>query len=277
MILVSFNPEGHQRVLNLEGIYAGQTAILMGGAPTIKDQPLHLLERRGVLSAAMNNAAIHFRPQLWFSADHPGSFEPQILLDPAIMKFAPMGHHDTVVNNRPYRTMPHLLFYMGDGDVPMGRMLAPRITTPWYKNTLIGAIILLYYLGVRRIILGGSDFEFGSQVYAHPDGLADHERDLNRRLYAAQVVDLQKLKPVFDDAKLELLDCSVKSKLGGTYKVVTMEEAVGLALEGFPREMVDPRKLPHGTRFAPSELKRELGIPDVSPSGKRLDRLEDTC
>ena len=260
MLLVSFNLDGHQRVVNLADLYQGRTCILMGGAPTIKDQPLHLLEQRGVLCAGMNNSAIHFRPQLWFSADHPQAFELQILMDSAITKFAPMGHHDTIVSDKPYHTMPNMLFYICEGDVPMGRMLAPHITTPWYRNTLMSAIVLLYHMGVRRIVLGGSDFEFGGQVYAHPDGLQEHERELNRRLYSAQELDLQKLKPVFDDAKLELLDCSVKSKLGGTYRTVTFEEGVALALEGFPKEMADPRKLPHGTRFAPSNMKKELGI-----------------
>jgi len=276
MILVSFNSAGHQRVVNLDDIYQGCTCILMGGAPTIKEQPLHLLEQRGVLAAAMNNAARHFRPRLWMSADAPGSFEPQILLDPTITKFAPLGHHQTVVNNRPYRSLPNVLFYICESDVPLGRLLSSRLMCPWYRNTLLAAVVLLYHLGIRRLILGGSDFEFGGNVYAHADGLADHERELNRRLYESQAIDLQRLKPVFTDAKLELLDCSVKSKLGDSYPVITMERAVELALEGFPREMVDPKTLPHGTRFAPSDMKRGLGIPDISPSGQRQDGMEDT-
>jgi hypothetical protein len=276
MVLVSFNIDGHQRLVNLTDLYQGGTCILMGGAPTIEQQPLHLLGQRGMLTAAMNNAARHFRPQFWFSADHPQSFEPQILLDPAIMKFAPLGHHQTVVNNRPYRALPNMLFYICENDVPLGRMLSSRLMCPWYRNTLLAAVVLLYHLGIRRLILGGSDFEFGSKVYAHPDGLAEHERELNRRLYESQAIDLQRLKPVFDDAKLEFLDCSLKSKLGSVYRAITMEQAVELALEGFPKEMVDPRTLPHGTRFAPSDMKRGLGIPDISPDGKRQDGMEDT-
>jgi hypothetical protein len=276
MILVNFNLAGHQRVVNLADIYQGCTCILMGGAPTIREQPLRLLEQRGVLTAAMNNAARHFRPRLWFSADDPHAFEPQILLDPAITKFAPIGHHQTVVSDRPYRTLPNVLFYICESDVQLGRLLSSRLMCPWYKNTLLAAIVLLYHLGIRRLILGGSDFEFGSNVYAHDDGLAYHERELNRRLYESQAIELQRLKPVFADAKLELLDCSVKSKLGDSYPVITMEQAVELALAGFPKEMVDPRTLPHGTRFASGEMKRKLGIPDISPDGKRQDGMEET-
>jgi hypothetical protein len=265
MVLITFTPEGQQRMCNLADVFKGRTAILMGGAPTIAKQPLHLLEQRGVLSAAMNNAARHFKPTLWFSADHPGSFEPQILLDPNIMKIAPAGHSSTVINDVPYYGMPNIYFYISKPDVPVGQMFAPYVKTPWYRNTLLVSIVMLHHLGVRRIILGGSDFEFSGKVYAHEDGLLPHERALNERLYKSQVYDLKRLRPIMQEAEIEMLDCSYASKLDGTYPVISMEEAVELALEDFPAEMVDPKTLPHGTRFANPEMKQELGIPDVPP------------
>lgn len=274
MILLTFSVGGQQRMCNLADVFKGRTAILMGGAPTIADQPLGLLEQRGVLSAAMNNAARHFRPTLWFSADHPGSFEPQIILDPNIMKFAPAGHSATVVKDLAYRDMPNMYFYLSDADVPIGQLLAPHVKTPWYRNTLLVGVVILRHLGVRRIILGGSDFEFGRQVYAHEDGLAQHERELNQRLYSSQVYELKRLKPVFEQAEIELLDCSAKSKLSGVYPVISMETAVELALEGFPPEMVNSKTLPHGTRFAPDDVKDELGIPHLPP-GEVGDGMED--
>ena len=274
MVLITFTPEGQQRMCNLADIFKGRTAILMGGAPTINEQPIHLLEQRGVLSAAMNNAARHFCPTLWFSADHPGSFEPQIIMDPNIMKIAPAGHSSTVINDVAYRDMPNIFFYVSEQDVPVGQMLAPHVKTPWYRNTLLISFVMLHYLGVRKIILGGSDFGFDDNVYAHEDGLAKHERELNEKLYKSQIYELKRLRHVFDEADIEVLDCSYNSKMEGVYPVITLEEAVDLALDGFPREMVDPKTLPHGTRFAPPEMKEELGIPDVAP-GEVDDGMEE--
>lgn len=274
MILITYTPEGQQRMANLAGVFKGQTAILMGGAPTISEQPLHLLEQRGVLSAAMNNAARHFRPVLWLSADHPSCFEPQIIHDPGIMKFSPVGHAETTIGGKSFRMMPNLYFYANEQDVPIGELLAERMQMPWHQNTLLVSIALLNFLGVKRIILGGSDFGFEDKVYAHEDGLAEHERELNRALYTSQKYDIRKLKPVFDKAGIEFLDCSVKSKLAGVYPVLSLEEATTLCLEDFPRTMVDPRTLPHGTRFAPTQLKERLGIPDLKP-GQQYGEMED--
>jgi hypothetical protein len=274
VVLITFTPEGQQRMCNLAGIFKCRTAFLIGGAPTLEKQPLYLLEQRGVLSAAMNNAARHFRPTLWFSADHPGSFEPQILFDPNIMKIAPAGHSSTVINDVAYKDVPNIYFYISKADVPVGQMFAPHVQTPWYRNTLLVSIVMLHHLGVRRIILGGSDFGFSGKVYAHDDGLLPHERALNERLYKSQVYDLKRLRPAMEEAGIEMLDCSYASKMDGTYPVISMEEAVELALEDFPPEMVDPKTLPHGTRFANAEMKQELGIPDVPP-GQVGDGMED--
>jgi hypothetical protein len=264
---------GQQRVCNLAEIFKDRTAILMGGAPTIQEYDLSLLEQRGVLSAAMNNVARHFRPTCWFSADHPQSFEPQILLDPNIMKFAPAGHSTTTVNSQSYRNVPNVYFYIGDDKIPIGQSLSEHTQLPWYRNTLLVSFVVLNYLGVTRVVLGGSDFEFEKNVYAHKDSLAQHERKLNQNLYASQVYELKRLKPVFDDAGIEILDCSCKSKMDGVYPVISFEDAVALALEDFPDSMVDPETLPHGTRFAPAKMKEELGIPDIAP-GDTVDEME---
>lgn len=274
MILITYTPDGQQRMANLADIFKGQTAMLMGAAPTISEQPLHLLEQRGVLSAAMNNVARHFRPTLWVSADHPSCFEPQILYDPGIVKFSPIGHAETLLNDKPFRTVPNIYFFANEPGVAVGELLAERMQTPWYQNTLLVSIVLLNFLGVTRIILGGSDFEFEDRVYAHADGLAEHEREMNRALYTSQKYDIRKLKTVFDKAGIELLDSSVKSKLGGVYRTLGFEEAIALCLENFPKEMVDPRTLPHGTRLAPATFKEHLGIPDLKP-GQQYGGMQD--
>ena len=110
MILIHYTKSGLKRLTDLSDLYKGQTAILLGGAPSLKEQPLELLKQRGVLMAAMNNAALHFRPTLWFSGDHPACYEPQILMDPSITKFAPLPFAEIVVAGRKYHEMPNINF-----------------------------------------------------------------------------------------------------------------------------------------------------------------------
>jgi len=262
VIYSTFGNDGGRRLAYLDDVFKNTPCILMGGAPTIKDQPLALLEQRGVLSAAINNAARHFQPNLWFCADNPHCYEPQIVMDPCVMKFMSYSYHK-VETRRAMSEMPNTFFYITDNEVPIASMLERTRYTPFYKNTLLTAIHILYQLGVRTIILGGSDFEFGEDVYAHKDGLTDQEKVLNSRLYGSLAEELIGLKPVFDQYGLRLMDCSVKSKLGGTYETLTMKEAADLCREGFPDKMMDPEDLPHGTRFASEEMKKRLGVIDV--------------
>jgi hypothetical protein len=259
MLLISGALNGIKKVSHLDNAFHNTTAILMGGAPTIKDQPLHLLEERGVLSCAVNNAARHFQPALWFSGDHPRSFEPQIIEDPRIMKFAPFPYANCDVRGRKYWERPNLFFYLQDASVPFGDVLVTgKRMVPWYANTLFVALHVLYSLGVRRIILGGSDFEpeEDGKMYAHETSLNDQEQDLNRRLYKKLTDELKVSKPIFEAAGLEIMDCSVKSKLKGIYPHISMEEAVAICKEGFPGEMTDSKNLLHGTRFASPGARR---------------------
>lgn len=261
MIFINHDSDNAQRPVILKDFYKGVTAILMGGAPTIKTQPLHLLEQRGLLVAAMNNTAKHFRPTLWFSSDHPESFEPRILKDPGIMKFAPLGFAAAPVFGKAYSQVPNTFFYLQEKEVPIGTLLHWHQSTPWHGNTLLVAIAVLYDLGCRRIILGGSDFEFsGGNVYAHATDLSKRERELNVMLYSTQVLELKRLKPAFVEAGLTLLDCSVKSKLADTYDVLSMEDAVALCLKDFPAADIDSNLLPHGTRFADPAMKKKLRL-----------------
>lgn len=274
MLLVSGAVTGLKKITHLDNAFHNATAILMGGAPSIKEQPLHLLEQRGVLSCAINNAARHFQPVLWFSGDHPGSFEPQIIEDPRIMKFAPFPYANNELRGRKYWERPNTHFYLQDSSVPFGDfLLTGRKMVPWYANTMFVSFHILYVLGVRRIILGGSDFEpSGDKMYAHDVELNSQERDMNVRLYKKLEDEIRSCKTLFEKAGLEIMDCSVNSKLRETYPHVTMEEAVALCRENFPEDMKDPKELLHGTRFASQKMRDKLKL--IGTSADELERKE---
>ena len=263
MILIHYTPAGLRRTVDVQDIYGGCTAMLVGGSPSLLEQPVHLLNERGVLSMAMNNAGIHFQPTLWVSGDRPECYEPRILLDPNIMKFGIVSHAEVKLDkrygNKVYREMPNQYFYIPEDDVPWDEYFSNRRGVPWYNNSLFVGIHLLYRLGVRRIILAGSDFGFnGSKVYAHPTNLGEAEKKWNHDLYNSQAYELRRLKPLFDKAGLELYDSSVNSRISQVYRKVTMEEAVDMCRSGFPVSNLDPKDLPHCSKFAPRELKSQV-------------------
>lgn len=262
MILGTANMEGMTRAVSLDGQYKGAACMLVGGAPTIKDMPLHLLQNRGVVSAAINNSAKHFRPDLWFSGDNPACYDEIILRDPRILKFAPSWHMETAVLGGPMKNLPNMFFYVAAHGMPVADLLDDHRHTPWFGNTLLVAIHILYRLGFRRIILCGCDFEpDGRKMYAHDAPLNEKEWNANIRLYDSQVTTLLSLKPVFAEAGLELMDCSARSKMAGTYPVMEFMEAVRL-LEG---QAAPGGRLEHGTKFAHDSLRKMAGVWEPPP------------
>jgi len=161
---------------------------------------------------------------------------------------------------RKYYQMPNIYFYIQEPNISWEEYLAPRQTVPWYNNTLFVGINILYNLGVRRIILAGSEFGFSStgDIYAHTTKLADLEKKWNLDLYNSLVRELRMLKPVFDSAGLQFMDCSQNSRINQVYKHITVEEAVALCREKFPEKMVDPGSLPHCSKFAPESIQKRI-------------------
>lgn len=274
MILVHYTPSGLRRTVDIQDIFPGSTAMLVGGSPSLKEQPVDLLNDRGVLSMAINNSALHFQPTLWVSGDRPECYEPRILLDPNIMKFGIVSHADTKLDgrygNKVYHQMPNMFFYIPEDNVPWDEYFSNRRGVPWYNNSLFVGIHILHRLGVRRIILAGSDFgATKGQMYAHATDLGDLEKKWNSDLYNSQAYELRRLKPLFDKFGLELYDSSVNSRISQVYKKITFEDAIAMCKENFPSESLDPKLLPHCSKFAPDGLKtmvqRWPGYDPVTP------------
>ena len=263
MILIHYTPEGLKRTADLRNTQWGQTAILVGGAPSLAEQPYPLLEQRGVLTMGINNAARFIRPTYFIGGDNPNCYEPQILRDPTITKFGPLSGSTTKAdlhcNGTRFWEFPNMYFYMQKKGVPWDQYLATHAEVPWYHNTLMAAIHVLYQLGVRRIILAGSDFMFGkTSDYAHGQQLDTLEKKWNLDLYNHQVRELRLLKPLFEKSGLQLLDSSKHSRISQVYPKVTLEEAVGMCLEGFPAKPVEPGGLPHCSKYASKHIKDHI-------------------
>jgi hypothetical protein len=242
------------------GGYSGHV-VLVGGSPSLLEQPVELLSSRGLVVACMNNSALHTRPLLWFSGDNPNCYDPVILKDPAVTKFMPRTFSHTRHEIGGFRPcdVPGFLFYTQKAEVPWSRFLEPCDAVPWYNNTLTVAIYMLYSMGFRHIVLAGSDFGFaGDRMYAHDGRATQLERKWNADLYNSLVIEIRALKPYFDRCGLLLTDTSVNSRLHPVYPRMTLEEGVAMCLKDQPAAPLDPSMLPHCSKFASESIRKKI-------------------
>lgn len=248
--------EGGTKLVSLSGLYKGASCILVGGAPSISDKDLSLLSGRGIVSAAMNNVAVKFRPNLWFSGDRPECFDPVILGDPGIMKFAPHGYQKSQVLDGHYGDLPNMIFYAWTRDVPQERILDPGSKIPFYRNTMLAALAILYRLGFVKVFLFGCDLQLeDGEVYSYSADVGRTEQESNARLYGSIRESLIRLKPVFDQHGFEIVDASVHSSLSEVYPTCAYEEAVDACQ--LHHHSFTPK---HNSQFLTTDQRKKLGF-----------------
>jgi hypothetical protein len=256
-----FTRDGHN--LFLGDMYRGRTAFLLCGGPSLVSHDLKLLQQRGVLTCAVNNAAAVFRPQLWVSVDNPGNFCDAIWRDPGILKFVPLGHMQTrfTVRGADDQLRPSAE-YVGDMPAVFGfRRNKQFVAEQWlYEDTfnwgnhpkqtdamgntgsrsvMYVAVRLPFYLGIRRLYLLGCDFrmEWGKANYAFSQDRNASSVRGNNETYRVLNARLTQLLPYFRKAGYEVFNCTPDSGLTA-FPYVPFEEAVTAAAATVPSRIV---------------------------------------
>jgi len=94
--------EGHRYPVDIADTYfqkAGACAFLVLNGPSLADSDRDLLSRKGVITAGVNNGPAHFRPNFWFTVDHPARFLASVWMDPGIVTFVGDGKADTQIRD----------------------------------------------------------------------------------------------------------------------------------------------------------------------------------
>jgi hypothetical protein len=232
-----FNRHGTE--VPLAGTYRGHSAFLVCGGPSLLKMDLSLLSQRGILTMAVNNAAVVYRPHLWCCADDPGNFCDAIWYDPGILKFLPDEYlplrftirderDDLVYGERTVGEMPAVFGFKVNEEFVAERWLYEE-TFNWGNdctltdaNGEIGsrsimyiAIKLLYHLGVRRIFLLGCDFRMrdGARNYAFEQDRSPGSVEGNNNSYRIMNIRFRSLLPYFEKEGLEIFNCTPNSGL----------------------------------------------------------------
>ena len=176
---------------SLHNLLAGRSVFLLGGGPSVNALPLDNMNRRGVWTMAVNNAAGHplIRPQAFVCSDPPKKFSHSIWNDPAIVKFVPspkmhgrrarlrrkqggvfVDYSATVPQmpnvwafQRHSWLYPDDRFFNSDGACWGNHKEGAETTKePKVVCTLLLGLRLLHYMGAKSVFLLGVDFWMGN-------------------------------------------------------------------------------------------------------------------
>lgn len=252
----------------LRNLLANRPAFLLCGGPSANDLPLELLNRRGIFTLGVNNAAGHprVRPQAFVCSDPPMKFSHSIWLDPGIMKFVPTPKLDAK-RGTVRRKLPNGLFvnYSKTPECPnvwgfqRWSWLSPddsffqtdgacwgnnisyfeKMNQPKRVCTMLLGLRILRFLGARRIYLVGVDFrmapDYGySFAQARDPGASGGNNELFQ-VVNAWLCEMQ-AKGSFARFGLEVYNCFERSGLRA-FPYVPFEEAIADAagiVEEFP-------------------------------------------
>jgi len=245
----------------LVNFYAGGSAFLVCGGPSLTQLDLSLLKQRGVLVAAFNNvAATTVQPNLWVSSDPVGHFCDIIWRDPTILKFVPLSRMnnnirvwegDKLVEGPVVSSMPSLIWYdLRSGFIADRWLYEPECV--WgneganagdagytgARSTMLSAIKILFVLGIRTIYLLGADFkmEVGKDNYAFPQARSRESVSHNNRTYEVLVKRFELLLPYFEKENFEIFNCNFQSNLR-VFPFISYEEALERATFALPKEV----------------------------------------
>ena len=240
-----FLKDGRRQQIDLRNVYEDGTLFLLAGAPSLKDEPLELLNRPGIVTMGINNSPSVYRPQLWVSGDRPECFAPGIAKDTGMLKFASYSRRDLKVHGKKWKHYPGTLFYSTDSKVKDDMYLEPGNNIAWWHSTWWVALQLAWKLGFRDVYMLGAEFKIKDKVYAWDADLSEKEISGNKRLYHHEAKKMRKLKPLFDRKGLRLHNCSTTSEIADTYGYTPLKEAVEKTCINMDLDTV---RLPHSHR-----------------------------
>ena len=219
--------DGRNKFIDFDDICEGESCILVGGAPSLKNENLDLLRKPGVATIGINNVATLFKPTFWISGDKPDCFVKQILYDPSIIKFINWSRRANKINGQMWGTFPNTYSYSCVENITINNFLTRGSHLAWWKNTWFIALQLAYKLGFRKVYMVGADFKISTkEQYAWETDIKEKYINMNVRLYQNAVNIMRDLIPHFSKHNFEVFNCSRTSALRADFGFLPLEEAV---------------------------------------------------
>ena len=221
--------------VNLCDAWAGCSAFLVLGGPSLNDLPTNVLAERGVLSLGINNVAAYVNTTAFVCADPPNKMHQSIWFDPKIWKFIPTSKRNEgrgrlrIKENGKFRwspistaQCPSCWFFERDAEFDPTQW-ASRPTASWGSNkkgsektgrprllfTPLLGLRVLHYLGVREVFCLGMDFGMSTdQGYAFEQARDQDAVNANNHLYKTANGELTALRPYLDQIGFHVFNCN---------------------------------------------------------------------
>jgi len=248
--------------ISLENFYMGSSCFLLCSGPSLSRLDLSLLNKRGIMTMAVNNAWSVYKPNLWICVDDPGNFIDIGWKDPSILKFAPIGHmhrnlqvkEDSGVfrtSQFKVREMPSVLYFRRNDKFEVqnflnqntvnwgnGEKIIDELGNRGSRSVMLSAVRILYYLGFRRVFILGADFKMqeGQDNYAFKQDRTTFSVNSNNNTYKALDSRFNALKPIFDSLNYKIFNCNKDSGLK-SFPFVNYETAIKQASANFNKKI----------------------------------------
>lgn len=246
----------------LRGAFVDEAVFLVCGGPSASRMDLTPLDQRGVIIAAVNQAAAIKRPHLWFTVDPQTQFSAAIWRDPGVMKFTKRKYlgrnihewtgsgYTEALGAQPRKLSNCWGFEHCDfGGCPwnpatfLTQALPPwgsekPETDPegknWHKSVMLATLWLLHYLGFRRVYLLGCDFlQKTKEPYGFDEAITEAKAAGNNRLFEWLDRRFAELQPHFRDRGFTVHNCTPGGRLTA-FPRLAFEEAVQIETSRLP-------------------------------------------
>lgn len=210
----------------LEGFYGGSSAFLIGGSPRLLKLDLRLLKLPGIYTMAINNASVVIEPQAFIALDTSKCFNPNIFLNPRVMKMFTYSRHDEIVGGKRLCTYPNTVFFdvQDETQLMMSEFCKLEGPLPYWRVTFFTALAALYQLGFMNVYLLGCTFD--APGYAHGHQQRDVDRAFNENVHEETIEYLKSLMPLLRDEGMKVVTCHQNTALDGICDYVSYHDAV---------------------------------------------------
>jgi len=201
-----------RKAIDLDNIFQGACVLVGGGAHHI--EVLDQLKDDRLVTMALNNTAVSFRPTLWLGLDGADNYSKSILKNPTIMKFSKLSRMGCMIDGAKWRAMPNTYFFPDRKEPNMKGFFMRGKYLGWWKSGFTGALQLLYRLGFRTVYTVGCGFKTSiTDQYGFPSELAQNQIDYNQRTYDMTLRQMRELNPLAVEAGFQLISCTPDSAL----------------------------------------------------------------